>query len=484
LFYCSKAKFYAFRTYELLKGRHADGSEIQNLLDSFADGSGYGDPEARHKVKKNIAAIILAAGKSTRMKSACPKVLHELCGRPMIGYVLDLVRALKIKNTVAVLGYKQELVRKFLPAYRQAGHAYRQAGHAGRQAGFKIAVQKKLIGTADAVKTGLSALKGFQGTVLVLYGDNPLLKKESIRKLLDYHLKNDIDATLLTAQLDKPEGYGRVLRDKFSSVSAIIEEKDSDEVKKDIKEINTGIVVFKKNRLEECLKLIRPNNRKKEYYLTDIISIFYKKGYLVDAVKISDIEEGLGINSRSQLAKANSIMQRRINDNFMKNGVSIVDPGSTFISFGVKIGPECVIYPFTVIESGVKIEKHCSVGPFAHLRSGAWLKSGVLAGNFIEIVRSKIGAKSLMKHFSYIGDSSVGDEVNIGAGTVTANFDGVKKNNTIIKNKSFIGSNSVIVAPVKIGRAVKAGAGSVIIRNIPDNVTVVGSPARIIKKKG
>jgi len=417
-------------------------------------------------MKKNIAVIILAAGKSTRMKSDLPKVLHELCGRPMLGYVLDLALSLKAGKIVTVLGYKQGLVRKIIPA------------------SVRIAIQKKLIGTANAVLSGLSQLKGFRGTLLVLYGDNPLLKKDTINKLLDYHNKNNVDATLLGAQIDKPAGYGRIKRDKFFSVSGIVEENDADEVEKDIKEVNTGIVAFKVKSLKNCLKLIRANNPKKEYYLTDIISIFYKKGYLVDAVKLADINEGMGINSRAELAKANRIMQKRINDDFMKQGVTLVDPSSTFINFGTKIGFDTVIYPFTVIERDVKIGKRCSVGPFAHLRPGVELENDVLAGNFIEMARSKIGARSFVKHFSYIGDSSVGKSVNIGAGTVTANFDGLNKHNTTIKDSTCIGCNTVIVAPVKIGRRVVTGAGSVVTKDLPDNVTAIGVPAKIIKRRG
>ncbi|MEI6831570.1 MAG: NTP transferase domain-containing protein [Candidatus Omnitrophota bacterium] len=416
-------------------------------------------------MKKEIAVIILAAGKSTRMKSEMPKVLHKLCGRPMLGYVLDLVATLKPKQVVAVLGYKQELVRKILPK------------------GVKIVIQNKLAGTADAVKVGLSALSGFKGTVLVLYGDNPLLKKETLDKLLDYHVRNNVDATLLTAKLKKPFGYGRILRDKYSTVCGIVEEKDADEVEKDILEINTGIIAFKKETLANNLKFISPNNRKKEYYLTDIVSILAKKDYLVDAVKVEDLQEALGINTRVELAKANSIMQRRINEKFMLNGVTIIDPKTTFINFGTKIGADSVIYPFTVIERDVKIGKRCQVGPFAHLREAVQLKDDVRAGNFIEMVRSSIGAKTFVKHFSYIGDTSVGDNVNIGAGTVTANFDGVKKNYTVIKEKVNIGSGTMIVAPVEIGKFAVTGAGSVITKNVPENTIVAGVPARILRKR-
>ena len=418
------------------------------------------------RIKKEVAVIILAAGKSTRMKSELPKVLHELCGRPMLGYVLDLVTALQPAQVVAVLGYKQELVRKFIPK------------------GIKIVIQKKLIGTADAVKAALAALKGFKGKVLILYGDNPLLKKQTLKKLLDYHLENNVDATLLTAQLKKPSGYGRIMRDKYSSICGIVEEKDADEVQKDIKEINTGIMAFKKEKLLANLGSIRPNNRKKEYYLTDLIEIFAKKNLLVDGVKLPDAQEALGINTRAELAQANSLMQKTINHKLMQEGVTLVDPLSTFINFGTKIGKDTVIYPFTVIERGVKIGKRCFLGPFAHLREGVCLGDDVTAGNFIEMVRSRIGNKTFVKHFSYLGDSSVGANVNIGAGTVTANFDGQNKHYTSIKDNVNIGSDTVIVAPVKIGKFAMTGAGSVVTRNIPDKTVVVGVPARILRKRG
>jgi bifunctional UDP-N-acetylglucosamine pyrophosphorylase / glucosamine-1-phosphate N-acetyltransferase len=414
--------------------------------------------------KQDLAVIILAAGKSTRMKSELPKVLHELCGRPMLGYVLDLVKSLKPAQVVAVLGFKQELVRRHIPA------------------GVKIAIQKKLIGTAEAVKAGLAVLKNFKGTVLVLYGDNPLLKKETLKNLLDHHLKNEVDATLLIGELKNPSGYGRIIRDKYASVSGIVEEKDADDAQKEIKEINTGIMVFKKDKLSANLGRIRPNNRKKEYYLTDIIGIFARQGYLVDAVKVPDPQEALGINTRAELAQANAIVQKQINEKFMCEGVTLVDPGSTFIHFGTKIGKETVIYPFTVIERDVKIGKRCFVGPFAHLRGSVRLADEVTAGNFIEMVRSRVGAKTFVKHFSYLGDTRVGAKVNIGAGTVTANFDGKNKHATVIKDNVNIGSDTIIVAPVKVGKNAATGAGAVVTKDIADKTVVVGIPARPLRK--
>jgi bifunctional UDP-N-acetylglucosamine pyrophosphorylase/glucosamine-1-phosphate N-acetyltransferase len=416
-------------------------------------------------MNKNIAAIILAAGKGERMKSAKPKVLHPICGRPMLGYVLDLAGDLRIKKSVVVLGHKAAEVKKYL------------------RPGVKVAIQKRLAGTADAVKVALSALGNFKGTVVILYADIPLLKKETIQGLIEHHIKNNLDATVLTADLAKPKGYGRILRDKYASISGIIEEKDADDFQKNIKEINTGIICFNKDKLSAILRRIRPNNRKREYYLTDAIGILYKSAGLIESVKIQDIGEALGINSRIDLALANKIMHKRINDKLMLDGVSIVDPGSTFIGWGAKIGQETVIYPFTVIENDVKIGKRCSIGPFAHLRDGSVISDDCVVGNFLEVVRSRLCAKTLAKHLGYIGDARIGRGVNIGAGTVVANFDGKKKNTTVIKDNALIGSDTVLVAPVNIGKGARTGAGSVILKNVASGATVVGVPARPIKKK-
>ncbi|MBU2221783.1 MAG: NTP transferase domain-containing protein, partial [Candidatus Omnitrophica bacterium] len=389
---------------------------------------------------KNVAVIILAAGKGERMKSDTPKVLHPLCGRPMLNYVIDLIRSLRINPAITVLGYKHQQVRAFLP----------------KEARFVI--QQKISGTGDAVKTALIPLKNFKGTVLILYADIPLLTQETIKKLIRYHIENKADVTLLSAKIDKPLGYGRILRDEYDSICGIVEEKDADDFQKEIKEINTGIICFNKTKLDQALKKIRPNNRKKEYYLTDAISIIYKNGGLVENVQIVDHQEAMGINSRLDLALANKLMQKRINEKIMKNGVTLVDPDTAFISYDCLIGEDTVIYPFTVIEKNVKIGKHCSVGPFIRLRAGTVLEDSVTAGNFLEISRSRLSFKTLIKHFGYIGDARIGRFVNIGAGSVTANYDGVNKNKTIIKDRAFIGSDTIMVAPVKIGKKAMTAA--------------------------
>ncbi|MBU1124410.1 MAG: NTP transferase domain-containing protein [Candidatus Omnitrophica bacterium] len=398
------------------------------------------------------------------MKSAVPKVLHTLCGRPMIHYVLDLVKKLKAAKTVVVLGHKHEEVRKELPA------------------GVTVAVQKKLLGTADAVKAGLSRLGPFAGTVLILYGDTPLLTYETTSRLLKYHTENNLDATLLTAESAKPEGYGRILRDSYAGVCGIVEDKDADDAQKDIKEINTGIMCFNKKSLARALRRVKPNNRKKEYYLTDCIGLLYKDEGLVDAIKTKNTDEAMGINSRVELAKAIAHVRQRINERFMKEGVTLIDPASTFISFDAKIGPDTTIYPFTVIETNVTIGARCLVGPFAHLREGVRLQDEVLVGNFVEMARARVGTKTWAKHFCYVGDSQIGERVNIGAGTVTANFDGKNKNQTRIGSDAFIGSDSILVAPLRIGKKATTGAGTVVTRNVSDKTTVVGVPARFLRR--
>jgi len=416
-------------------------------------------------MNKKLAVIILAAGKGTRMKSEMPKVLHGICGRPMLEYVLDLVQGLKADKVIAVLGYKYKEVSKTL------------------KNNIGVVIQKEINGTGSAVKQAMPLLSNFKGTVLVLYGDTPLLKKETIKKLLEHHQKNNFAVTLLTANIEKPKGYGRIIRDKYGVLSKIIEEKDGDEFELDIKEINTGIVCFNKNSLSAALKQIKPDNRKKEYYLTDCIDILYKKNELTGTVVLEDINEALGVNSKVDLAKAYSIIQKRINEKFMEDGVTLVDPASTFVNYGTKIGQDTVIYPFTVIDKNVKIGERCSIGPFIHLREGTSLDNDVTVGNFLEVNRSKLGSKTIAKHFCYIGDALIGRGVNIGAGTVTANFDGKNKNTTVIQDNAFIGSDSILVAPVKVGKGAKTGAGSVLVRNsiIKDGQVVAGVPAKPLK---
>jgi bifunctional UDP-N-acetylglucosamine pyrophosphorylase / glucosamine-1-phosphate N-acetyltransferase len=314
--------------------------------------------------KQNIAAIILAAGKGTRMKSDLPKVLHPVCGRPMVLYVMDLVKALKFKQHVVVLGYKAGDVKKVLDP------------------DTRTVIQKRVIGTGDAVKQALTALRSFKGVVVVLYGDTPLLKKETVEALVKRHLESQAAATILTAVMDDPSGYGRILRDECSGICGIMEEKDADGYQKEIKEINTGIICFDKKKLEAGLKKIKPNNKKKEYYLTDVIGILRSQGELIEGAVVKNAQEALGVNSRVELAQAQSAVRRTINESYMKAGVTIVDPDSTMISHGASIGADTTIYPFTVIENSVTIGTQCKVGPFAHIKEGARIKNHAIVVGF------------------------------------------------------------------------------------------------------
>jgi bifunctional UDP-N-acetylglucosamine pyrophosphorylase / glucosamine-1-phosphate N-acetyltransferase len=418
-------------------------------------------------MKQNTVIIILAAGKGERMKSELPKVLHPLCSRPMLNYVLDTARTLKAKKIITVVGYKHQEVRKVIPD------------------SVETVLQKDMRGTADAVKQALRVIPEFKGDVLILYGDTPLLEKETIKKLLQHHRDQGAAVTLLTATLEKPDGYGRIARDEYAQVCAIVEEKDANSAQKDIKEINTGIMCFNKSSLVNVMRQIKPHNKKKEYYLTDAIGLLSKKNEVVAGMKIQNADEVMGINSRVELAKANRIMQARINEEHMRKGVTLIDPQTTFIAHGCRIGQDTTIYPFTVIARDVTIGKGCSIGPCAHIRESSRIDDQVSIGNFIEVTRSHIGSFSFAKHFSYIGDSKLGKSVNIGAGTVTANFDGVNKHTTVVKDHAFVGSDTVLIAPVTVGKGAKTAAGSIVLgrHNVPDNAVVAGVPAKLLTKE-
>ncbi len=427
---------------------------------------------------KNLAVIILAAGKGERMKSKLPKVLHSLAGRPMLGYVLDLAESLKPKYKICVLGHKFEMVKEYIKEQKQ---------------GFRIVIQKRLLGSADAVKQARSSLKNFRGTVLVLYGDNPLVRPQTVSKLIQHHRRLNAQATLLVTILNNPKGLGRIIRDTSNNICRIAEEVQANDYEKDIKEVNTGIACFEKDTLFRALNRVKLNpaparrdgvsSRKREYYLTDVIQILYKQRALIKSLKLEESQEAGGINSQAELSKAERIMQKRLLEALMEKGVRIVDPGSTKVCWDTRIQKGTIVFPFTVIESNVKIGKACRIGPFCHLREGVVVHDNSVVGNFTELSRTKLGGGTLAKHFCYLGDARIGKKVNIGAGTVTANFDGKKKSATIIEDSAFIGSNSTLIAPVKVGKRATTGAGSVVTRNrnVPSGVTVVGVPAKPLR---
>ncbi len=413
-----------------------------------------------------VRAIVLAAGKGTRMRSDLPKVLHPVCGQPMVDHVLDIAKAISSLIYV-VVGYQ----------------AQKLCCHLGHR--VKVVHQKKLLGTADAIRVVLPELKNYSGDVLIVCADTPLLKKESVKRLLTMHRKQRAACTILTAIVPSAVQYGRIVRDNKGQVIAIREEKDASPKEKDIREINTGVYCFRAKDLSLGLSRISLNKKKKEYYLTDIVAILKGDGKAIAASRLSDAREGLGINTRKDLSAADAIMRQRILEKLMADGVSIVDPSTTYIDAGVRIGRDSVIRPCTVIEKDVVIGKRCAIGPFCHVRPRTRIKDDAQVGNFAEISRSTLGAKSLMKHFSFIGDAAIGKNVNIGAGVVTANYDGKNKNKTTIANGAFIGSDSILVAPVSIGASALTGAGCVVTKGqrIPKGQVVVGVPGKIIKRK-
>ncbi len=415
----------------------------------------------------NLKTIVLAAGKGVRMKSDLPKVLHKVCGKPILQYILDLAKDVGSLKTYVVLGHKSDVVKEFL----------------GKEA---IGVlQKKLLGTADAIKTVSNYFRGDKGDVLILSGDTPLLNPETIKKLIAKHRRSKAICTFLTAVVNNPEGYGRVIRDGKNMAIAIREEKDANDDERLIKEINVGVYCFQSRLLFDAVKTIKLNEKKKEFYLTDIVAILSQGNHLVETVQTADAKEGLGVNTREDLAAAESVLRQKILKNFMLNGVTIVDPQTTYIDADVVIGVDTTIRPFTVIENNVRIGQRCLMGPFCRIRPGSIIADDVEIGNFTEVSRSKLGNKSLMKHFSFLGDAVLGRNVNIGAGVVTANFDGKQKNKTRIDDGAFIGSDSILVAPVQIGKKSITAAGCVVTKGkkVPDGFLALGVPAKIFSRK-
>ncbi len=414
----------------------------------------------------NLQAIILAAGAGTRMKSELPKVLHPICGRPMIAYALDLVGAAGVKQPIVVLGQGADAVKAVLPKE------------------VRVAVQQKPLGTGDAVLSAKKYLTGTAGNILILYADTPLLRRTTVQRMIESHGKHNATCTLLSAHLADPTGYGRIVRDEHGHVTGIIEEAEANAAQKAIREINIGPIVCKVQALMDALATVNPAARTKELYLTHLVSfVSQMEGAKLQVEKAQEISEAMGINSRVELSRAITIIRQRIVDAHLRqSGVTIEDPQTTYIDQGVTIGHDTVIHPCTVIETGVSIGRRCEVGPFAHLRSGVAVGDDVKVGNYAELVRAKIGNRVRIGHVSYLGDAQVDDDVNIGAGTITANYDGKDKHQTHIGKGAFIGSDTVLVAPVKIGAGGVTGAGCVVPKgqDVPARGVVVGVPARAL----
>lgn len=402
-----------------------------------------------------VATIIMAAGKGTRMKSNKSKLVHKIYDKELVRRVAEAAYKIGSDEVIAVVGHLREQVKEVL----------------GDK--VKYAYQEELLGTGHAVMQAIPFLKGKKGKVLVLNGDVPIIRPETLEKLLEKSVTSKEYATLLTAIYENPIGYGRIIRDEGGSVEEIVEEKDAKSYQKKIKEINSGIYCFDIEELLKALELIKPNNAQGEYYLTDVIKIMNDKGLKTGAVIVEDNTEILGVNDRAQLELLTRVLRMRINSEHMRNGVTIEDAASTYIYDDVKIGRDTVIHPNTIIQNNVIIGENCELGPNAFIREGCILKDRVKVGNCVEIKKTIIGEGTKVPHLTYLGDCKVGKNGNIGCGTITCNYDGVNKNPTIIGDNAFIGSNVSLVAPVKIGDNVVVAAGSTITEDIPDETLAI-----------
>jgi bifunctional UDP-N-acetylglucosamine pyrophosphorylase/glucosamine-1-phosphate N-acetyltransferase len=416
---------------------------------------------------ENVKAVVLAAGKGVRMKSERAKVLHEVLGRPVLDHVVRNLRQAGVEDILVVVGHQADKVKAAAP-------------------GCRFVEQREQKGTGHALSTAEPELRGFEGDLFVLAGDAPLVRADTLLRMLDEHRKAGRDATFLSACLDDPTGYGRVVRDRGSGkFLRFVEEIDATPEQKNIPECNSGEYVFRVPAIFEALREIGSDNRKGELYLTDALGVLVARGRAVDACRSGNPNEIFGINSRRDLVACTNFLRWKILEYHMDHGVTVVDPSTTFIEEDVTIGPDTVVQPFTVIRRGVVIGRHCEVGPFAQLRAGTVLEDGAEIGNFVEVKNSRIGPHSKAKHLSYLGDATLGANVNVGAGTITANYDGVRKNPTVIEDGAHTGSNTVLVAPVKVGKGAKTGAGAVVVRGeVPPGAVVVGVPARPVGKAG
>jgi len=441
-----------------------------------------------------LTAIILAAGEGKRMRSRQPKILHRLCGRPLIAYPLRLART-----------FADRVVMVIPPSTEGVGQV---AGD-----GVATVIQSERLGTGHAVVQAKDACG--EGAILVLPGDMPLLAVETIERLVSHHKTAGAAVTLLTAMVDNPFGYGRVLRQR-GRVARIVEERDATDDQKKITEIGTSVYCFDARRLWSALAEVRPNNDQGEYYLTDVVAILSQAGARVEAVTVADPSEALGVNDRKQLAAVAAIQRRRILDRLMEGGVTIVDPASTYIEDTVTIGPDTVVQPQTVIEGATEIGNACvigagshvtgsrladrvvlkpysiieeavveedaTLGPFCHLRPGCHIGAAAEIGNFAELKKSRVGRKTKIHHVSYTGDATLGERVNVGAGTITCNYDGQRKHQTIVGDGAFVGTNSSLVAPLTIGEGAYVAAGSVITKDVPPGALALERSPQTVKE--
>jgi bifunctional UDP-N-acetylglucosamine pyrophosphorylase / glucosamine-1-phosphate N-acetyltransferase len=443
-----------------------------------------------------VTPIVLAAGQGTRMRSAIPKVLHNLLGRPLASYSIEAARDASGTKPILVIGHGQDEVRQVF----------------GDRAEYII--QEPQLGTGHAVLQAKAVLEGKSDLVLVTYADMPLVTATTLRELIDAQRAHAGPVTMLTVIAEDPRGFGRVIRNEQGHVLEVVEEAQATPEQLEIQELNSGVYCFESAWLWKALEEIQLSP-KGEYYLTDLIGIATAQGHPVQAFISKDNEEVIGINTRVHLAEATGILRKRINETWMLAGVTIIDPTTTYIEPGVTIGRDTTLLPSTFLQGETSIGENCllgpntiinntrignnckvlasvvekailednvDIGPYGHLRKGSHLAEGVHMGNFGEVKNSYLGPGTKMGHFSYIGDTTTGAEVNIGAGTITCNFDGKNKNHTEIGEGAFIGSDTMLVAPVEIGEGARTGAGAVVTRNVPPNSLAVGMPARTIKK--
>ncbi|MCK9268009.1 MAG: bifunctional UDP-N-acetylglucosamine diphosphorylase/glucosamine-1-phosphate N-acetyltransferase GlmU [Alkaliphilus sp.] len=444
-----------------------------------------------------LKAIVLAAGEGTRMKSKLPKVLHKVCGQTMLKHIIDTVNNSDIEECIVVVGYEAEKVKESLSSE------------------VKTVFQEEQLGTGHAVTMAYDNIR--EGTtVLVLCGDGPLITEKTLRAMIDYHRKEDLGATVLTADLPNPEDYGRIIRDAEGRLQKIVEEKDATVEEKSITEINSGIYCFDGSILRDVLPKLENNNIQKEYYLTDVLSVMHNMGLKTGIYKTENYEEVMAINYREQLADVEAIMRKRINGNHMKNGVTIINPGHTYIEKTVTIGMDTVIYAGailtgntvigegciigqnsrienSIIGNGVEVQSstiinssvgdYTTVGPYAYLRPNSSIGKHVKIGTFVEVKNSKIDSYSSASHLSYIGDADVGKNVNIGCGVVFVNYDGKEKNRSVIGDNVFVGSNVNLIAPLIVRKDGYIACGSTITSEVPEGALAIAR-ARQENKEG
>ena len=444
-----------------------------------------------------VAALVLAAGKGTRMKSRLPKVLHKVGGKAMVERVLDTVTAVGVDRSVVIVGFGGEEVRAYL----------------GDRCEYVTQAEQK--GTGHAVREGKPVLGDFDGTIVLMCGDTPLVTEDTIKALLKEHAATGAAATVLTAHMENPTGYGRIIRDEEGKVLRIVEQKDGTPDELAVQEINTGMYAFDSQKLWPCLAQLSDDNAQGELYITDVVGILVNAGERVSAYMTMDEDESLGVNSRVQLAEAERILRNRKLRELMDAGVTIIDPATTYVAPEVVVGSDTILHPGTILEGNTVIGKECEIGPYTrftnvtvgdnnvihftyahdceikngtdigpyvHLRPNTVIGDKVHIGNFVEVKNSIVGEGTKFPHLSYIGDSDVGGGVNIGCGTITVNYDGKIKHRTRIDDGAFVGCNTNLVAPVHVGSYSYIGAGSTITKDVPDKALAVGRARQMIKE--